>query len=159
MTVVVGADHAGYAAKEVVRERLRALGYDLIDVGATSPAPVDFPDIAMAACQEVLSGRAERGVLVCGTGIGAAMAANKVNGIRAALAHDTYSAHQAVEHDDANVLCLGAQIVGPALMLELIVTFLKARWEASEDFTRRLQKLHSLESASYLVAGNDREGK
>ena len=87
------------------------------------------------------------------------MAANKVNGIRAALAHDTYSAHQAVEHDDANVLCLGAQIVGPALMLELIVTFLKARWEASEDFTRRLQKLRSLESASYLVAGDDRDGK
>lgn len=159
MTVVVGADHAGYAAKEVVREQLRALGYNLIDVGTASTAPVDFPDIAKAACQEVLSGRAERGVLVCGTGIGAAMAANKFNGIRAALAHDTYSAHQSVEHDDANVLCLGAQIVGPALMLELITTFLKARWEASEDFTRRLQKLRSLESAPYLVAGNDRDGK
>lgn len=159
MTVVVGADHAGYAAKEVVREQLRALGYDLIDVGATSAAPIDFPDIAVAACQEVLSGRAERGVLVCGTGIGAAMAANKVNGIRAALAHDTYSAHQSVEHDDANVLCLGAQIVGPALMLELITTFLKARWEASEDFNRRLQKLRALESPSYLVAGNDGDGK
>jgi ribose 5-phosphate isomerase B len=159
MTIVVGADHAGYAAKEVVREHLRALGYDLIDVGATSSAPVDFPDIAWAACQEVLSGRAERGVLVCGTGIGAAMAANKVNGIRAALAHDTYSAHQSVEHDDANVLCLGAQIVGPALMLELITTFLQARWQASEDFTRRLQKLRSLESASYLLAEDDGNGK
>jgi ribose 5-phosphate isomerase B len=155
MIVVVGADHAGYASKEVVREQLRALGYDLIDVGATSPAPVDFPDIALAACQEILSGRAERGVLVCGTGIGAAMAANKVDGIRAALAHDTYSSHQAVEHDDANVLCLGAQIVGPALMLEIITTFLKARWEASEDFSRRVRKLRALESGSNVVVGDD----
>ena len=155
MIVVVGADHAGYAAKEVVREQLRALGYDLIDVGATSPATVDFPDIALAACQQVLSGRAERGVLVCGTGIGAAMAANKVDGIRAALAHDTYSSHQSVEHDDANVLCLGAQIVGPALMLEIITTFLEARWEASEDFSRRVRKLRALESRSNVAVGDD----
>lgn len=155
MIVVVGADHAGYASKEVVREQLRALGYDLIDVGATSPAPVDFPDIALAACQEILSGRAERGVLVCGTGVGAAMAANKVDGIRAALAHDTYSSHQSVEHDDANVLCLGAQIVGPALMLEIITTFLKARWEASEDFSRRVRKLRALESRSNVAVGDD----
>lgn len=159
MTVVVGADHAGYAAKEVVREQLRALGYNVIDVGAMSAAPVDFPDIALAACQEVLSGRVERGVLVCGTGVGAAIAANKVDGIRAALAHDTYSAHQSVEHDDANVLCLGAQIVGPALMLEIITTFLEARWEASEDFKRRVQKLHALESGSYRVVVSDGDGK
>lgn len=155
MIVVVGADHAGYASKEVVREQLRALGYDLIDVGATSPAPVDFPDIALAACQEILSGRAERGVLVCGTGIGAAMAANKVDGIRAALAHDTYSSHQSVEHDDANMLCLGAQIVGPALMLEIITTFLKAHWEVSEDFSRRVRKLRALESRSNVAVGDD----
>lgn len=159
MRVVVGADHAGYAAKEVVREQLQALGYDMIDVGAHSPASIDFPDVALAACQAVLDGRADRGLLVCGTGIGAAMAANKIGGIRAALAHDTYSAHQCVEHDDANVLCLGAQIIGSALMLEIVTAFLGARWEASEDFKRRVEKLRALESGSYTGVGSDSDGE
>jgi ribose 5-phosphate isomerase B len=144
MNLVIGADHAGFPAKQGVVEHLEAAGHRVFDVGTMSVEPVDFPDIAVRLCQEVLSDRAERGILVCGTGIGACMAANRIHGIRAALAHDIYSAHQCVEHDNANVLCLGAQIVGSALMLELINAFLLAAFEPTEYFLRRVAKLEAL---------------
>lgn len=145
MNLVIGADHAGFRAKQAVHDQLCAAGHRVNDVGTTSEEPVDFPDITVQLCQRVLNQTAQRGILICGTGVGACMAANKVNGIRAALAHDIYSAHQCVEHDNANVLCLGAQIVGPALMRELIDAFLAAKWDAAEQFRRRVAKLDALE--------------
>jgi ribose 5-phosphate isomerase B len=145
VNLVIGADHAGFPAKRGVTDGLIAAGHQVYDVGTTGEEPVDFPDIASQLCQEILDGRAERGILICGTGIGACMAANKVQGIHAALAHDVYSAHQCVEHDDANVLCLGAQIVGNALMGELIASFLHAEWQATEAFRRRVRKLDEMD--------------
>ena len=145
MRLVVGGDHAGYALKGVVVEALRGWGHAVEDVGGHSPEPVDFPDVARAVCAAVREGRAERGILVCGTGVGACIAANKVPGIRAALCHDAHSAHQCVEHDDTNVLCLGAQIVGEWLALDLIRTFLAAEFRDEEPFRRRLAKLAELE--------------
>jgi ribose 5-phosphate isomerase B len=145
--VIVGADHAGFAAKGGVVDALLAWGHDVIDVGTQSDDPVDFPDIAVQVTNPIRLGEAERGVLVCGTGIGASIAANKVRGIRAALAHDVYSAHQSVEHDNANVLCLGAQVVGPKLIIELLRAFIDARWLPDEEFHRRVAKLEQLETA------------
>jgi ribose 5-phosphate isomerase B len=143
--LVVGADHAGYKLKVVVVDKLREWGHDVIDVGTDSEEPVDFPDITRAVCDPVRSGQADRGMLVCGTGIGASMAANKFPGIRAALAHDIYSAHQCVEHDDANILCLGAQIVGDRVALDLIRTYLSAELRPEEQFQRRIAKMAQLE--------------
>lgn len=147
MRVIVGADHAGFAAKAGVIDALRSWGHEVVDVGTHSDDPVDFPDVAMWVTDPIRQGEADRGVLVCGTGIGASIAANKVRGIRAALAHDVYSAHQSVEHDDANVLCLGAQVVGPKLMVDLLRAFIDARWLPDEAFHRRVAKLEQLESA------------
>ncbi len=145
MRIVVGGDHAGFALKGPVVQALRAWGHEVEDVGTHTPDPVDFPDIARKVCAAVRSGRADRGVMVCGTGVGACIAANKVPGIRAALCHDVYSAHQCVEHDDVNVLCLGAQIVGETLALELLKTYLDARPSREEQFRRRVAKLGELE--------------
>jgi ribose 5-phosphate isomerase B len=145
MDLVIGADHAGFPAKRSVFDWLSAAGHRVYDIGTTSDEPVDFPDISVELCQLVLNRKAERGILICGSGIGACMAANKVKGIRAALAHDTYSAHQCVEHDNANVLCLGVQVVGGALMRELIGAFLTAKFDPSEEFQRRVAKLDALE--------------
>jgi ribose 5-phosphate isomerase B len=145
MKLIVGADHAGYELKSRVVEELRAWGHEVEDVGTHSADPVDFPDITRRVCDPVRHGAAERGILVCGTGIGASMAANKLPGIRAALAHDIYSAHQCVEHDDANVLCLGAQIVGDRVALELIHSYLGARLRPEEQFRRRIAKMAELE--------------
>jgi ribose 5-phosphate isomerase B len=145
MRLVVGGDHAGYTLKAIVVGALRELGHLVDDVGSHDPNPVDFPDIARAVGEAVRSGRADRGVLVCGTGIGACIAANKIPGIRGALCHDVYSAHQCVEHDDANVLCLGAQIVGDRLALDLLKTYLAAEYRGDEPFRRRLAKLTELE--------------
>lgn len=144
MRVVVGSDHAGFPAKATVVEVLAAGGHEVNDIGTYDTAPVDFPDIAARLCTELQAGRAERGILVCGTGQGAVMAANRFKGIRAGLAHDTYSAHQCVEHDDANVLCLGAQIVGPELLKELVRTYLAAAWDGTEELRRRVDKLDRL---------------
>ncbi len=145
MKLVVGADHAGFPTKQLVVDTLRDSGHEVLDVGTHSDAPVDFPDIARALAAAVLDGRAERGVLVCGTGIGASIAANKIRGIRAALAHDIYSAHQSVEHDNANVLCLGAQVVGPKVIVDLLGAFVQAKWLPDEEFHRRVEKLEQLE--------------
>lgn len=154
MKLVIGGDHAGYQMKGVVAEALRGWGHTVEDIGAHTPEPVDFPDLAWVLCDRVRSGAAERGIMVCGTGVGACIAANKVPGIRAALCHDVHSAHQSVEHDDANVLCLGAQIVGEWLALDLIQTYLAARFDPADAFQRRVAKIGELElrGAALLVS-------
>ena len=149
MNLVIGADHAGFPAKRAVFDRLCGAGHSVDDIGTMSEDPVDFPDITVHLCERILQRKAERGILICGTGIGACMAANKVKGIRAALAHDIYSAHQCVEHDNANVLCLGALVVGGALMQELIDAFLLATWDPAEQFHRRVAKLAVLEDTTW----------
>ena len=145
MKIVIGSDHAGYHLKLELAEHLRRSGHDVTDVGSHDPAPVDFPDIAGAVCGAVGAGDA-RGLMVCGTGVGASIAANKVRGIRAAVCHDVHSAHQSVEHDDVNVMCIGAQIVGPWLARDLVDSFLAAQFDRSEDSVRRVQKLHDMEA-------------
>jgi RpiB/LacA/LacB family sugar-phosphate isomerase len=146
MRIVVGADHAGYILKQEVAEALRNSGHEVLDVGTNSTAPVDYPDSAEAVANAVREGRAERGVLICGSGVGASVAANKLPGIRAAVCHDTYSAHQGVEHDDMNVLVLGGRVIGPALALELVRAFVGARFTGEERHVRRLGKVKALET-------------
>ncbi|PYQ02747.1 MAG: ribose 5-phosphate isomerase B [Acidobacteria bacterium] len=146
MRIVVGADHAGYLLKQEVAEALRQAGHEVLDVGTNSTAPVDYPDSAEAVAKAVMDGRSERGVLICGSGVGASVAANKLPGIRAAVCHDTYSAHQGVEHDDMNVLVLGGRIVGTALALELVRAFVAARFTGEERHVRRLGKVKALET-------------
>lgn len=148
MRLVVGGDHAGFHLKGAVVAKLREWGHDVTDVGTHSAEPVDFPDIARELCSRIQSGEAQRGVMVCGTGVGASIAANKMPGIRAAVAHDVYSAHQCVEHDDVNVLCLGAQIVGEPLAFDLLRAYLAAEFSTAEEFRRRVAKLAEMESAS-----------
>ncbi len=145
MSLVVGSDHAGYPLKQSINEMLRSWGHAIHDVGAYSTAPVDFPDIAKKVCGEILTGQAQRGIMVCGTGVGAAIAGNKIKGIRAALCHDTYCAHQCVEHDDVNLLCIGGWIIGIKLAEEILRAFLNARFSTDEDFRRRVKKLEELE--------------
>ncbi len=147
MRVAVGADHGGFPLKAEIAELLRGAGHEPIDVGAHSFDPADdYPDFARAVAEAVAGGRAERGILICGSGVGASVAANKIRGIRAGLCHDTYSAHQGVEHDDMNVLCLGARIIGPALAREVALAFLAARFTGEERHTRRLAKILALEN-------------
>jgi ribose 5-phosphate isomerase B len=145
MRIVVGGDHAGFSLKGPIVDRLRSWGHDVVDVGTHSPEPVDFPDIARELCARLNSGDAERGVMVCGTGVGASIAANKIHGIRATVAHDVYSAHQAVEHDDVNVICLGAQIIGIELASDLLRAYLSAEHSEAPEFRRRVAKLADLE--------------
>jgi ribose 5-phosphate isomerase B len=148
MNIVIGSDHAGFPLKADVIAVLEELGHAVEDIGSFTPEPVDFPDIASLLCKKVRDGEAERGILVCGTGVGAAIAANKVNGIRAAVCHDIHSAHQSVEHDDVNVMCIGAKIVGPWLARDLVVAYLEAEFDRNEDFVRRVEKLTALEQAN-----------
>jgi ribose 5-phosphate isomerase B len=145
MKLAVGGDHAGFPLKGPIIERLKSWGYGVTDHGTYTPDPVDFPDIAQKVCQQILDGEADRGIMVCGTGMGAAIAANKIPGIRAAVCHDVYSAHQCVEHDNVNVLCLGAQIVGDKLAEELLRAYLNAEFSTEVHFRRRVQKLADLE--------------
>lgn len=144
MRVAIGADHAGYPLKEHLASILRG-DHDVIDLGTHSTAPVDYPDLAIAVAEAVRRGEADRGIIVCGSGVGAAIAANKVAGVRAALAHDHYSAHQGVEHDDANVLCLGGRVVGSNVAEELVEAFLGATFSGEERHRRRLDKIAQLE--------------
>jgi RpiB/LacA/LacB family sugar-phosphate isomerase len=146
MKIVVGSDHAGFDLKRDIVAALRGSGHDVLDVGTDSTAPVDYPDFAEAVGRAVAEKRAERGVLVCGSGVGASVAANKLRGIRAAVCHDAYSAHQGVEHDDMNVLVLGGRVVGPALALDLVKSFISARYTGEERHARRLAKVLALES-------------
>jgi ribose 5-phosphate isomerase B len=146
MKLAVGADHAGFPLKGPVVELLRKWGHTVTDCGTHSAEPVDFPDIAGKVCGEVLAGRAQRGILVCGSGVGATIAANKVPNIRAALCHDTFCAHQCVEHDDVNVLCMGAWVIGPKLAEEVMASYLNARFDSKDpDFARRLRKVAEME--------------
>ncbi|HEX9636308.1 MAG TPA: ribose 5-phosphate isomerase B [Acidobacteriota bacterium] len=145
MRIVLGADHAGFELKELLKRSVAELGHSALDIGTQSTAPVDYPDIAAALGRVIQAGEADRGVLVCGSGVGAAVAANKLRGIRAAVCHDGYSAHQGVEHDDLNVLCLGARIIGVELARELLRTFLAARFSRAERHQRRLDKILALE--------------
>jgi ribose 5-phosphate isomerase B len=145
MRVAVAADHGGFPLKEVVLATVRAAGHEPLDLGTHSTAPVDYPDYAAAAARAVQRGDAERAIVVCGSGVGAAVAANKLYGIRAGVCHDVYSAHQAVEHDDVNVLALGARVIGVALAEELVRTFLTARFTDEERHRRRLAKVRALE--------------
>src|SRR5450432_3280181 len=145
MKVVVGSDHAGYQLKMAMGEFLRTLGHDVLDVGAFDEKASDYPDYAEKVGAAVLDGRSERGVLICGSGVGVSVAANKITGIRAAMCHDTYSAHQGVEHDDMNVLVLGARIVGVALAEELVKAYLRAKFTNEERHVRRLAKVLAIE--------------
>jgi RpiB/LacA/LacB family sugar-phosphate isomerase len=147
MRIVLGSDHAGFEMKQDLLKFVRALGHDTVDVGTDSTAPVDYPDFAVAVAHEILNGSAERGILICGSGVGASIAANKVHGIRAGLCHDCYSAHQGVEHDSANVLVLGARIIGPELAHDLAKSFLAANFTAEERHVRRLAKINKIEAS------------
>lgn len=146
MKIVVGSDHAGFELKQQIADALRREGHEVIDVGTHTTASVDYPDFAEAVGVAVRDGRAERGVLICGSGVGASVAANKLPGIRAAICHDTYSAHQGVEHDDMNVLVLGGRIVGPALAHELVRAYIAARYTGEARHARRLAKITALET-------------
>ena len=146
MKVAVACDHAGFPLKAVVRQAITALGHEVLDLGTSSTDPVDYPDYARALGEAIQQGRAVRGVLLCGSGVGAAVAANKMRGIRAGVCHDIYSAHQGVEHDDLNVLALGARIIGPAVIEELVAAFVRARFTHDERHVRRLQKVTALEA-------------
>jgi ribose 5-phosphate isomerase B len=146
MRIACAFDHAGFPLKSVVLETLTAAGHEPIDLGTWSTEPVDYPDTARTAAEAVLAGEAERAVVVCGSGAGVAVAACKIPGIRAACAHDTYSAHQSVEHDDVNVLCLGARVIGPAYATEIIEAFAGAQFSGAERHKRRLAKINAIEA-------------
>lgn len=150
-TVAVASDHAGFEMKQWVIDLLRDRGIDVSDLGTDSGESVDYPDFAQAIGEAIQRGDASRGILVCGSGAGAAIAANKMRGVRAAVCHDTYSAHQVVEHDDANVLCLGARIVGVALAEEIIDAFLGARFSTDERHRRRVGKVNTLETQQLVT--------
>jgi RpiB/LacA/LacB family sugar-phosphate isomerase len=145
MKIALGADHAGYELKECVKVRLLALNYQVLDLGTNSREPVDYPDFSEAVGLAVRDGKAERGIVVCGSGVGASVAANKIPGIRAGLCHDHYSAHQGVEHDDMNVLVMGGRIIGESVALELVRAFLDARYSNEDRHQRRLEKVKAIE--------------
>jgi ribose 5-phosphate isomerase B len=155
--VAIGFDHAGFPLKGAVRELLAALGHTVTDFGTDSTAPVDYPDYAKKVALAVLSGECERGVVVCGSGVGASVAANKVPGIRSALCHDTFSARQGVEDDDMNVLCLGARVIGPSLAAEVLRAFLGARFSGAERHVRRLNKIRAIERDALSGAFHPKE--
>ena len=147
LRVVLGADHGGFPLKVELLPWLKDQGYDILDLGAHTLGPTDdYPDFAIAVADAVGSGKGERGIIICGSGVGASIAANKVPGVRAGTCHDTYSAHQGVEHDDMNVLCLGARIIGGELARELVTAFLCAKFIAEERHLRRRQKVLDIES-------------
>lgn len=147
MKLAIAADHAGFPLKETLADLLRAQGHDVLDLGTDSAArAVDYPDFAEAVARAVVAGEVERGIVVCGSGVGASIAANKVPGIYAALCHDTYSAHQGVEHDNMNVICFGSRVIGTALAQELVVAFLNATFESHEErHVRRHGKVKAIE--------------
>ena len=150
MRVAVAFDHRGVKLRDRLLEEIVALSNDVVDLGTdTDAVRVDYPDKARELGDAILSGEAERGVLVCGSGVGASVAANKLRGIRAAVCHDVYSAHQGVEHDDMNVLCLGSEVVGAALARDLVAAFLRAEFDGGERYRRRLEKIEEMEGLTY----------
>ena len=146
MQIAVGCDHAGFPLKATIADELRRLGHEVIDKGTFDESPVDYPDFAEAVGNSIVSGEADRGVVLCGSGVGASVAANKLPGIRAAVCHDTYSAHQGVEHDDMNVLTLGARIIGSEVAIELVRAFAGAVFSGDPRHQRRLDKLNAIEA-------------
>lgn len=145
MVIAFACDHGGYPLKARLLAAIRAQGAEVLDLGTDSEAPVDYPDYAEALGRAILDGRAQRGVLVCGSGVGATVAVNKMAGIRAGLCHDCFAARQGVEDDDCNVLCLGARVIGPELAADLIRIWMAARFSGAERHRRRIQKIHLLE--------------
>jgi len=146
MRVAVAADHAGVGMNDLVIDDLRRRGHDVLDLGGHDPTSADdYPDFAALIGDRVSAGDCERGVLICGSGVGASVAANKIKGVRAGLCHDTYSAHQGVEHDDMNVLCLGSEVIGPSLAADLVRAFLAARFDGGERYVARLEKVNAME--------------
>ena len=153
MRIALGTDHAGFELRDKVARVLADLGHDVEDVGAHTYDPEDdYPDFARLVAEAVAAGEADRGVLVCGSGVGASVAANKVAGVRAAMCHDTYSAHQGVEHDDMNVLCMGARVIGEELAREVVTSFLGATFSGEERHVRRVAKIKAIESAQPSAA-------
>ena len=155
MKIAVGFDHAGFPLKNIVLDAIRDVGHEPIDMGTNSAEPVDFPDFSEKVGRAVQSGAAERGILVCGSGIGACIAANKMKGIYASICHDTYSAAQGVRHDDMNVLCLGGRVIGPELAIALIKAFLEAHYigneAGGERLARRVKKIHKMENGESVL--------
>jgi RpiB/LacA/LacB family sugar-phosphate isomerase len=145
MKIVIGSDHAGFALKTSMDTFLKSLGHTVLDIGAYDDKPSDYPDFAELVGKAILEGRAERGILICGSGVGVSVAANKMIGIRAAVCHDSYSAHQGVEHDNMNVLVLGSRIIGEKLAEDLVKNYLSANFTNEERHVRRLAKVHVLE--------------
>lgn len=145
MNIAIAADHAGFPLKDGMISIARGLGHEVTDLGTCSTDAVDYPDIARSVAEALQSGRAERAILICGSGIGACVAANKFRGVRAGTCHDTFSAHQSVEDDDSNVMCLGARIIGPSLAGELAKAFLNAKFSGAERHVRRLKKIEEIE--------------
>jgi len=145
MRIALSADHAGYLLKQELAAKLTQQGHDVLDLGTHSSAPVDYPDAAEAVASALRDRQADRGIIVCGSGAGVSIAASKFPGVRAAVCHDTYTAHQAVEHDDMNVLCLGSRVVGPALALEVTTAFLAATFSGEDRHQRRLNKVNDIE--------------
>jgi RpiB/LacA/LacB family sugar-phosphate isomerase len=150
MRIVIGSDHAGFEMKKTVVRRLLEEGdLEVVDIGSYNTDPVDYPDYAEAVGLAIQEGRAERGIIICGSGVGASVAANKLPGVRAGLCHDTYSARQGVEHDDMNVLALGARVIGPELARELVIAFVRATFSGGERHRRRLAKIRALETRNH----------
>jgi len=154
MTIAVAADHGGFYLKTLLVAFLKELGQEVMDLGTNSENPVDYPDFARAVAREILSKKVEKGILICGSGVGACVAANKFPGIRAAICHDTYSAHQGVEHDHINVLCLGARVIGPELAKEIVRAWLSASFSGAERHRRRVAKIDEIEK-EFLKGGGD----
>jgi ribose 5-phosphate isomerase B len=160
MRIAIGADHAGVVLSELIIAELRRLGHDVVDFGGHDPNSADdYPDYAVAVGSVVAAGRCERGLLVCGSGVGVSVAANKIAGIRAGLCHDTYSAHQGVEHDDMNVICIGARVIGSELAMEIVHAFIAARFMREERHLRRLSKVLAIEAALAVEDINTKDAK
>ena len=159
MIIALGADHGGFPLKGSIIAAIESSGYKVLDLGTFDETPVDYPDYAESVAAALTSGQVQRGILLCGSGVGACVAANKVAGIRACLCHDTYSAHQGVEHDDMNILCLGARVIGPALAVELVKSFLGARFSGEARHKRRLEKITVMEQKLQIHTAKVSEGK
>ena len=149
MKVVIAADHGGYAYKNLLLEIISQQGFEVIDVGAFNETPSDYPDFAELVAKAIKNNEAEKGILICGSGAGVSVAANKFKGIRACVCHDTYSAHQCVEHDDVNVLCMGERVIGIELAKEIVLAFLAAKFSVEERHERRLNKVLSIEEKNF----------
>lgn len=153
MIVACGFDHAGVPLRARLLPLIESLGHEVLDLGTDLPTPIDYPDKALAVGRAVVSGQAQRGIIVCGSGAGVSVAACKIRGIRAATVHDTYTGHQCVEHDDVNVICLGGRVIGPELAAEIVVAFLGAEFTGEERHVRRLAKVAEIERTGGVIEG------